>query len=67
MNHKNNNEVNNIAEFNSLHDILNTSKRTKYINIHYYPILHGCMNTRKERVKFENFESHWIVDIFPQL
>ena len=39
------NEVNKIAEFNLLHDILNPSTRTKYINIHYSPVLHGCMNT----------------------
>ena len=34
-----NNEVNNIAEWNFLHDILNTSKRQ------YYPILYIFMNT----------------------
>ena len=48
-------EVKNIAECNVLHDIINPRKRAKYINIHYYPILHGCMDTRKGRVKFKNF------------
>ena len=50
-----NNEVNNIAECNLLHDIINPPKRTKKLNIHYSPILHGCMNTRKGRAKFKNF------------
>ena len=47
-----NNEVKNIAEYNLLHDIINTPKRTKYLNIHYSPILHVCMNTRKGKAKF---------------
>ena len=40
-------EVNRIAEFNLLHDIINPPKCTKTSNYHYSPILHGCMNTRK--------------------
>ena len=41
-----NNEVNNITERNLLHDIINPPKRTKNLNSHYSPILHGCMNNR---------------------
>ena len=50
-----NNEVNNIAEFNLLYDIINPPKRAKNLNSHYDPILHGCMNTRKVKAKFKNF------------
>ena len=32
-------EVNKIAEWNLLHDIINPTKRTKKLNIHYSPIL----------------------------
>ena len=39
------NEVNNIAECNLLHDITNHPKRAKNINSHYSHILHACMNT----------------------
>ena len=35
--------------------MLNPSKRTKTLNIHYSTILHGCMNTQKGRAKFKNF------------
>ena len=47
MNLINNNEVNNIYEWNLLRDILNTSKITKNINIHYSTILHVYLNTHK--------------------
>ena len=50
------NKVKNIAECNLLHDIINTPKRAKNINSHYYPILYGCMNIRKGREKLENFQ-----------
>ena len=50
-----NNEVNNIAECNLLHDIINPPKHAKILNIHYSPILHGWMNTRKGRAKFKDF------------
>ena len=50
-----NNEVNNIAEFNLLHDIINPPKRAKTFNSHYSPSLHGCMNTIKVKTKFKNF------------
>ena len=48
-------EVKNISEFNLLNDIISPPKRAKNINSHYYPILHGCMNNRKVRKKFNNF------------
>ena len=51
----NDNEVNKIAECNLLHDIINPPKPTKYLNSHYSPILHGCMNTRKGKAKFKKF------------
>ena len=40
------NEVNKIAEYNVLHDIINSPKLTKNLNIHCCPIQHGCINTR---------------------
>ena len=49
------NEVNKIAEWNLLHDILNPPKRTKNLTNHYSNIIHGCMNTQKGGVKFKNF------------
>ena len=49
------NIVNNIAECNLLHGKLNHYKRTKDINSYYYPILHGCMNTRRGKAKLYNF------------
>ena len=45
------NRLNNIAECNLLHDILHTYKQTKNINIHYYPIIHGCMNIHMGKAK----------------
>ena len=53
-----NKKVNKIPECNLLHDIINSSKRTKHLNSHYYPILHACMNTRHGRAKFKSF---WIL------
>ena len=50
-----NNEVNNIAERNLLHDIINTPRRAKKLNSHYSPILHGFMNTRKDKAGFKRF------------
>ena len=55
MIHIHDKEVNTIAEWNLLHDIINTPIQSKNINSHYYPILHGCINTRKGRAKFKNF------------
>ena len=62
-----NNEVNNINECNLLHDIINPSKRTKTSNIHYLPILHGCVNTRKGKAKFTTFSFYWTVNVVPRL
>ena len=44
MNCINDIKLNNVGEYNLLHDILNPSKRTKNINSHYSPILHGFIN-----------------------
>ena len=49
------NKVNNISEFDLLHNIINPPKLAKKLNIHYYHILHGCMNTRKGKANFKNF------------
>ena len=54
MNFIHDNEVNKIDEFNLLNYILNPYKHTKDINIHYYTILHGCINTNKGISKFNN-------------
>ena len=51
-------EVNKIAEYNLLHDIINPPKRIKFLNSHYSPILHGFISTRHGRAKFKNF---WII------
>ena len=61
-----NNEVNNISECNLLHDIINPPKRAKILNNHYYPILHGCMNTRNGKGKFKTFVYYWKVDVVPR-
>ena len=55
MIHINKKEVNTLAEYNLLHDIINPTKRAKNTDICYYPILHGCMKNRKGRAKFESF------------
>ena len=64
MNRIHENKVNKIAECNLLHIIINPSKRTKNLNIHYSHILHGYRNARKDRAKFNNFRvllgSGWI-------
>ena len=62
-----NNEVKNIAECNLLQDIINPPKRTKKLNSHYSPILHGFMNNRKGRAKFKTFAFYWTVDVVPRL
>ena len=51
-------EVNIITECNLIHDKLNPYKRTKLLNSHQYPILHGCMITQNGRVNFINFHNH---------
>ena len=55
MNPIHDNEVNNIAEWNLLHDMINPSKRTKNINSNYSHILNGCMNICKGKSKVNNF------------
>ena len=50
-----NNEVNNIAEYNLLHDIINPPKHANNLNINCSPIIYGCMNTIKGKEKFNNF------------
>ena len=62
-----NKEVKDIAECNLLHDIINPPKRAKILNIHYSPILHGCMNTIKGREKLKKFISYWTVDVVLRL
>ena len=49
-------EVNKIVECNLLHGMINTSKRTKHINIHYSHILHGYMNTKKGIARLNSFQ-----------
>ena len=56
MNIIHDNKVKNIAEYNLPYDILNPSKRTKNINNHNYPILHGGMNTRRGKEKSKLFQ-----------
>ena len=36
--------------------MINPSKHTKNRNSHYYPFLNGCINTRKGKAKFSNFQ-----------
>ena len=48
MNRIHDNEVNSIAECNLLHDILNTSKRTRSIVINHPPIM-DVLNSGTER------------------
>ena len=47
-------EVNKISECNLLHDIINPTKCAKILHSHYSPIVHGRMNTRNGRAKFNN-------------
>ena len=49
------NEVNKIAEWNLLNDILNPLKWTKKLDRDDSPITYVCMNTWKGRGKFKNF------------
>ena len=56
MIHINYKEVNKVAEFNLLNDIINTPKHTKKLNRHYSPILHERMNTRYGKARLKNFQ-----------
>ena len=62
-----NNKVNNIAECNLLHDILNPFKGTKYINIHYSLFYMGVLIHIREEKNSIIFEYYWIVDVVPRL
>ena len=42
-------------EFNVLTNIINPIKHPRSKNIHYSPILQGCMNTHSGRANFINF------------
>ena len=44
-------------EVNKQPNAINPPKRAKKLDIHYSPILRGCINTRKGRVKFKNFRT----------
>ena len=50
------NKIKNIAECNLLHDIIDPPKPAKTLNIHHSPILHGCINIRKVKAQFKNFQ-----------
>ena len=52
VNNINDKKVNNTAELNLLHDILNPYKLNININCLYSPILHRCMNTHRGKSKF---------------
>ena len=56
-------KVINIDKLNLLHEILNPSKCTKNINIHYSHILHGCMNTHRGKADLITFKSYWMLDL----
>ena len=60
-----NNKVNIIAEYNLLHDIINTPKHAKNLISQYSPILHGCMNTKQGKAKLKSFALYWTVDVVP--
>ena len=67
MKNINDNEVNNISEFNLLHDILNPYKSTKITDSYYLPILHGFMNTHRGRSGYTSIEFYYIVGVVTQL
>ena len=48
------NDRNNIAEFNLLHDIINPSKCIKNTNYHYKRILHRYINTQRGKANYKN-------------
>ena len=55
MTHIPDDEVNKIAECILLNNIINRPKLAKFLNRHYSPILHECMNTICGKAKFNNF------------
>ena len=46
-----NNDANGISEWNLLNDIRIPSNHVKNTNSHYYPILHGYINTCRGKSK----------------
>ena len=50
------NDRNNIAEFNLLHDIINPSKCIKNTNYHYKRILHRYINTQRVKANYKKFQ-----------
>ena len=62
-----NNEVNNIAKYNLIHNIINPPKRAKTVNSHCFPILNVCMDNKKIKEKFKKVASYWTVDVVPPL
>ena len=48
-------EVNKVYECHLLHDKINPLKCAKNLSSHFSTILHGCINTRQGRSKYENF------------
>ena len=48
------NDINNIDEFNLLHDRVSTSKSNKNTNAHYSHIINGCTNTCRSRKQYIN-------------
>ena len=48
--------MNNIYEWNLLHDKRRPPKHTKHLNIHYSTILHGCINTWNSKAKLKQFQ-----------
>ena len=58
MNCIHDNKINNISEWNLLHDIPNPLKHTRNINSHYFTIMCGCMNMRRGGEKYKTF---WIL------
>ena len=49
-------KVNNISEWNLLHDIFIPYDFTKHIDIHYLPIVRGCVNTLRGKAIFNHFQ-----------
>ena len=66
MNHPNYNQVNIIAELNSLHDILNPSKCTKNINSLNILLYVGVWIHGRVEQNLMIFQLYWIFDAVPR-
>ena len=53
--HVHDKEVNKIAEYYLLNDIINPPTRANNLDVQYSFMLHGCMSNRYGRVNFQNF------------